>query len=230
LPFPDCKNTLIGYTVHNYILCLLIQFGVLSMKKTTLLRKTHLKSKTGLKSKTVLKSKTALKVTTTCPSVKTYGGDKGDQKNGFIKGRGLQGVGRTEAHKGWHSKVITLGCFACTKLGVEPISRLCIHHTNGRNKGKGDFSEWSVFCLCELHHDPSVCSGFSTKGLSVHHNKKLFISTIGTETWCVHETFRELNLCPPWLDEEMWMEYLSISDKDLQEIWLVNSEKNLLNS
>lgn len=192
------------------------------MKKTPLKRKTPLKAKTGLKSTGGFKSIPAIKSTSGAPVQKPSSTLKNKNTVSVRSKSGMKGAGRSDAHKQYHERVISLGCFACNYLGITPSSRLCIHHIDGRNTGKeNDYSEWLVVCLCHEHHDPSSLCGASTKGLSVHHNKRLFVQLIGSEKWCVMETFRELDIMPPWLAQEQWGQYLCLTEKDIQENWIV---------
>ena len=118
----------------------------------------------------------------------------------------MSGIGRTAKEIEYHSKVISLGCIACEKLGEATIWPLNIHHTDGRKQKKeGDYSEWRVICLCEQHHNPALA--FSQQDIypdldlpSVHGRKKLFHEKVGYEKDLVEETFIKLNVIPPWGD------------------------------
>lgn len=200
------------------------------MKRTALKRKTPLRAKTALKSSASFANKGAKVKLRNVPALDEPGAvndskEASTRRSKHRRGNGLQGVGRTPAQIAHHERVIGLGCFACNALGLEPQSRLCLHHTAGRNKGKGDTSEWRVICLCVEHHDPSSLCGASTKGLSVHHNRKLFVSEVGSEIWCVHETYKALQSCPPWLGEHLWWAYLELPDRASQETWLLEHGK-----
>lgn len=176
------------------------------MKRTPLKRKTPLKSKNGFSGpvKKSLVSQSTLK------------------PKSQLNKRSLAGTGKTTADIEYHNKVISLGCFACNYLNLEPTTRLCLHHIDGRNTGKkGDYSERKVMCLCNLHHDPSTVCGASTKGISVHHNKKAFIETIGTEFWCVYETHKMCGETPLWITESDWEVYLSLDSRLEQEEWIL---------
>lgn len=190
------------------------------MKRTPLKRKTPLKQKSPLKSTSGFKNKT-LSASLVSKSEKVYQEYKAIKKPNTR--HGLQGCGRSEAHVLFHSKVVELGCFACNHLRLETKTKLCVHHTKGRNKGRGDFCEYMVICLCTAHHDPSVLLGASTKGISVHHNKKLFVALVGTEEWCVLETFKMLCIGPPWITDDEWSSYLKLDGQECQEQWIVEN-------
>lgn len=182
------------------------------MKRTPLKRKTPLKSTCGFKKAAVIKT---AKTST--------------QLVAFKKGKAssLVGKGKSNAQVEFHSIVVELGCFACNKLGLISKSRLVIHHPRGRNKGKvGDASEWFVICLCYEHHDPSTMCGADMTLPSVHCNKKLFVELVGTERWCVHETYRILDRRPPWIDLAQWNEYLALTKKEDQELYLVDFQNS----
>lgn len=177
-------------------------------------RKTALKTKTQLKAKKPWESKSTFKQT---------GFKKQDPLKAKKKktSRGLKGHGRTKTDKQLHGDIVDLSCIACLKIGCDPISRLTVHHPKGRNKGKsGDYSEKWVICLCDQHHG-SPGAPKEASECSVHKNKKAFVELIGTEAWCVHETYRLLNDKPVWLTADEWEFYLDLPDQESQEEWLV---------
>lgn len=139
--------------------------------------------------------------------------------------RGLLGHGRTQSHILLHSMIAETGCFACLYLNTIAKSKLCIHHPRGRNKGKDyDVNEEYVICLCQEHHDSTLCNGF--KGPSIHGNKKLFLELIGIEAWCVLETYKMISSIPPWLAPEEWLEYSLLQTKEDQHEWIINFESD----
>lgn len=211
------------------------------MKKTQLKRSTPLKAKTQLKAKSPLKAKSTFKKSTplnhSAPlKPKSTAAKKVSLKDISVPAvkansssrRGLSGLGKTKAHEAFIQKAVSLGCMACNRLGLSPISRIVFHHPNGRNKGlRGDVSEAYGFSLCWNHHDPSTACGADNSAPSVHCNKKLFVKLIGTERWCVHETYRNVNECPPWLDIDTWTSYLAICEQEAQEAFLLELERSM---
>lgn len=211
------------------------------MKKTPLKRSTPLKAKTQLKAKTALKAKSTFKKSSrlnqsaplkpkSAPTIKVSlkGIASPAVKANSSSRRGLSGLGKTKAHEVFIQKVVSLGCMACNRLGLTPISRIVFHHPLGRNKGlKGDVSEAYGFGLCWNHHDPSTACGADNSAPSVHCNKKLFVKLIGTERWCVHETYRNVSECPPWLDSDTWKLYLDICEQEAQEFFLLELERSM---
>lgn len=176
------------------------------MKRTTLTRKTPLKAKSQLKTKTPLKAKTSLKAKTPMRrsgELKQVVSLKASAPKPTVR-RGLQGVGRTEADKAFHTLVAGLGCLACKRLGIQTIFPLRIHHTDGRNTGKsGDYSERRVIPLCDQHHNPQLAfqSGGQKPDMeapSVHCRKKRFIEMVGTEDSLVEEVYALLSMTAPW--------------------------------
>jgi hypothetical protein len=196
-----------------------------AMKRTELKRKTPLKSGSPLKktafNKPKLKNIIIPAETALTQEVKrTF-------RTSSLKKASLAGFGRTDAHKAHHNALVQLGCFACKILQLEPTTRLCVHHVDGRrnNSSPTDVSEFLAFCCCDDHHRPSSMVGTEKNNPSVHFNKREFVKQIGTESWCVHESFRLLCRCPPWLSDEEWLSYLAVTNKDQQEEWIVYYEK-----
>ena len=188
------------------------------MKRTGLTRKTPLKSTGTLRSSTGLKTTTPL-------ARKPFKSVPGSIKKqvSLTRSRGLKGHGRSTDDIEWHGLVVQEGCFACNYLGVVSRHTLRIHHPAGRNKGKdGDCSEMFVICLCDQHHDPSIAENTDATAPSVHGNKKKFRAIIGSESWCVYETYRLLDTQPKWLSSEDWLAYLRIYDKGCQEATIMN--------
>lgn len=183
------------------------------MKRTALNRKTPLKRNKIVTSN--VKSENESRVSQPNPNVKNK-----------IKSRGLKGHGRNEFQVSLHSRIVDKGCFACNFLNEKPNSKLCIHHPRGRNKGKnGDVCEEFVICLCQQHHDSTMCVGF--RGPSVHGNKRLFLNVIGTEAWCVLQTYRSISMIPSWLSNEEWDDYLRLSSPLDQANWICSFETDL---
>jgi hypothetical protein len=176
------------------------------LKRSPLVRKTPLKATSGVKPKSPLKS--SLKI-------------KGPSKSRKKAYRGAMGHGRSASDVLWHASVAASGCFACRQLGLQTRLVVRIHHPNGRNKGKGDHCEKIVIALCDDHHDPSINSNADRTQPSVHGNKRLFKDLIGTEMWCVMETYRLLETSPPWLLEHQWSNYLDLVSLDEQESMIV---------
>ncbi len=186
------------------------------MKRTPLQRKTPLRTKTALKPKSQLKRLTPLR----------NSGGVDAKKVQQSKSRGLSGHGRTATDKAWHSRVAALGCFVCNHLGAVTTECLRIHHPIGRNKGRdGDCCERFVICLCDLHHDPSIMCKGVLDGPSAHGNKRLFRELVGSEAWCVYETYRALHVRPVWLEEGLWGDYLSLAEQSEQEVWITERER-----
>ncbi len=182
----------------------------MTLNKTTLKRKTPLKSKSSLKrSGFTQKSPTLLKQKTQLARVSKKKLDKASGKvytTISTKSKGLTGRGRSSADVAFHSRVATLGCIACSKLGLSPSFPLRIHHIEGRYQGgENDWSERKVLPLCDQHHHPSLAFEFNglkpdIEAPSVHDRKSLFVEMVGTELSLLKEVYEALELIPPWLD------------------------------
>lgn len=201
-----CVSTFIGYTRGNK------QKELDPMKKTPLRRKTPLKSHSTLKRKVESLSKKIF-------NEGKY--SKKDKKKSITKSKGLFGHGRNDDHRRIHGLLCMKGCLACRILGREPATELNIHHIDGRSNGKvNDLSEYLVICLCIEHHAPMNVCGMKQNLLSVHGNKKLFIQEIGTEIWCVHQGYKLINECPPWLTNSLWEEFISLENHESEDQWI----------
>lgn len=185
------------------------------MKRTPLKRKTPLSSKGFIQRKTPLKGSAISSYTSKPKSI---------MEPKLIRRNGLKGYGRSAADKMWHSQVAGSGCFACRVLGVDTVLPVRVHHPRGRNKGKpGDISEQFVICLCDDHHDPSVNPAADRSLPSVHGNKRLFRNLVGTEEYCVLETYALLGKVPSWLSENDWDKYLTLATQAEKEGWIIES-------
>ncbi len=182
----------------------------MALKRSPLRRKTSLKSNSSLKrSDFKQKSCAPLKQKTQLNRVSKK---KQDKANGYIyntlstKSTGLTGRGRSAEDVVFHSRVASLGCIACRKLGLSTVFPLRIHHIDGRYQGgENDFSERKVLPLCDQHHHPSLA--FEANGQkpdleapSVHDRKRLFVDLVGTEEQLLLEVYQALEESPPWLD------------------------------
>ncbi len=189
------------------------------------MKNSRLSRKRGLSRKTVIVTRSSL-VSKTSHQRRT-----GLSRNTPIKASrcGLKGYRRTKEDCDFHAKIVAQGCLPCRVMGREsnPMVALRVHHPEGRNLGKVfDCRERFVFCACDEHHDPSILMHTTKEIGSVHGNKRLFVRQVGTEAWCVHETYRAVRLCPPWLTVSQWEEYLGVQGKSQQEIWLAAWRSN----
>lgn len=199
--------------------------------KTSLKTKTQLKTHKPLNTQSVLKNKTPLKVRSvlkSTTSLKSNGSIKSKiSVNSTVKKRyGLVGKGRSVSDVSFHGRLVASGCFSCNYQGVDTPFTLRVHHPRGRNKGKGDVSEKIALCLCDQCHDPGAAllpdklrTLLDIDAPSVHGNKKAFKEQIGSEAWCVLESYKALKENPVWLNQNEWGHYLSLTEKSSQEFF-----------
>ena len=205
------------------------------MKKTKLVRKTPLKRTASLTTKTRLKCNVNLKrKAPLCASNLKTKSNKVNKAKRQLQ-NSMKGKGRSRTDIQIHKSLVEAGCIACYLLGKKSGYHLQIHHPEGRNKGKaGDISERYAMCLCAGHHDQRIFKGYWSGDVyipvdplmpSIHHSKKSFVSTFGTESKLVHESYRLIGETPAWMTSEEWCSYLCIGDSQSKEVFLFDFMK-----